>query len=90
MYICQFYEIWFQENKNLIKRNYTPKEGFLSHLGHFNPLVFEPHFLQRCSNETAAYEGVLISLTIKAITIKTPTTIPIQTRTIQNIIHCYL
>ncbi len=71
------------KNKNLAKRwFYTPKDGFLSHLGHFSPFVFWPHLWQRCSNLTAEVDGVLDNFTIKAIIIKTPTTIPIQTRTI--------
>ncbi len=71
------------KNKNLAKRwFYTPKDGFLSHLGHFSPFVFWPHFWQRCSNLTAEVDGVLDNFIINAIIIKTPITIPIQTRTI--------
>jgi hypothetical protein len=52
------------------------------HLGHANPFVLVPHFLQVMSIPTMSRAGVLVAFIIKIAATKMPTTIAISIRTI--------
>jgi len=54
-------------------------------LGHANPFVLVPHFLQVMSIPTMSRAGVLVAFIIKIAATRMPTTIAISTRTIQYI-----
>ena len=64
----------------------TPKDcdSFL-HLGHANPFVLVPHFLQVMFIPTMSRGGVLVAFIIKIAATRTPTTIAISIRTTQYI-----
>ena len=55
------------------------------HLGHANPFVLVPHFLQVMSIPTISRAGVLVAFIIKIAATRMPTTIAISTRTMQYI-----
>ena len=64
----------------------TPKDWDLFlHLGHANPFVRVPHFLQVMFIPTMSWGGVLVAFIIKIATTRIPTTIAISIRTIHLI-----
>ena len=85
--ILQFLFLWisrFSFMYSLVLQ--TPKDWDLFlHLGHANPFVLVPHFLQVMFIPTMSWDGVLAAFIIKIATTRTPTTIAISIRTIQYI-----